>query len=108
LLTRRFPHNGSHSRSDRLYTSTRHDLVARLGEPNVVQQAQVDVVCRLVVAISELRADEPQYHKRLAKLNADLAAANRYLFGPDYGSKRQRRVRPLSELIAEAEAKDIA
>jgi hypothetical protein len=107
LTARQFAHVDQNTRSGRLYASTRRELIGRIGEPTSLQFTQIDVACRLVVAISELRADDPKYEARMGRLNRDLAAVNRYLFGPD-GSKRQRRIRPLAEVIAEAEAKEVA
>jgi hypothetical protein len=111
VTARQFPHVDLNTRSGRLYGSTRRALIAQIGDPTVAQLSQIDIFCRTVVSISELRADDPRYEKRLADLNRSLAAVNRFLFGPDYrvaSGRRQRQVRPLSELIAEAEAKDVA
>jgi hypothetical protein len=109
LTARLIPHVDQNTRSGRLYASTRRELIARLGDPTSVQLSHIDIACRTVVSISELRADHPRYEKRLADLNRSLATVNRYLFGPDYrvaSGKRQRKIKSLSELIAEA--KDVA
>jgi hypothetical protein len=109
LTARQFPHVDLNTRSGRLYGSTRRKLIAQIGDPTVAQLSWIDVFCRTVVAISELRADDPQYEIRLGRLNKYLTTVNRSLFGPDYpvsSGRRQRQVRPLSELIAEA--KDVA
>ena len=109
MTARQFPHVDLNTRSGRLYGSTRRELMARIGDPTAAQLTWIDVFCRTVVQISELRADHPRYEKRLSDLTRSLAAVNRFLFGPDYkvaSGRRQRQVRPLSELIAEA--KDVA